>query len=255
MAVRGVTDPVLRQLLTEIEERPRDVSLHRKLGLLCWRSGRLVEAVIEFRKILVIQPGHREAPFALAALHHQRGHFAKAYELLFGIACPENSRSIEKRNHGLPVLNPGALVFTAGDFPSPYDSIEWKDFFEELEKKVRTQSEFIERRMREGVLCLEHRCYDKAIRIFTFLATLDRRNPLIRLHRAAALSARRRDAEAEMEFHEAIMLQPTNPIAYKGLGQVRARRGDEAKARQAFEQVLKLDPADVEARRWIERTG
>lgn len=214
-----------------------------------------MEATIEFRKILVIQPGHREAPFALAAIHHQRGLMSKAYELLFGIACPDNARAVDKRNHSLPALNLNALVFTAADFPPPYNKLDWKEFFEELEKRVRTQTDFLERRVREGVLCLEHRCYDKAIRIFTFLATIDRRNPLIRLHRAAALSARRRDAEAEMEFNEAIMLQPTNPAAYKGLGQVRARRGDETKARQAFEQVLKLDPEDMEARRWLGRVA
>ncbi len=255
MSVRGVTDPVLRQLLADIEKNPRDVSLHRKHGLLRWRNGELIEAVIEFRKILVIQPVNREAPFALAALHHQRKMHAKAYEILFGIACPDNSRAVDKRNHSLPVLNLNALVFSCSSFPAPYDKVEWRDLFEELEQKVKMQTSFIEQRIREGVLCIEHRCYDKAIRIFTFLAAFDRRNPLIRLHRAAALSARRRDAEAEMEFNEAIMLQPTNPAAYKGLGQVRARRGDDTKARQAFEQVLKLDPEDGEARRWLERIG
>lgn len=254
MTPRGITDPDLYPLLSEIEKLPRDVNLHRRLGLLLWKKGRLLEAWIEFRKIIRIQPENHEAPFAMAAISHQRGQFHKTYEFLFTVACPD-MRAADKRHHCLPILNLNALVFTSSHFPAPYNSVEWKDLFEEMERRLRTNAGYVEQQIKEGVICLEHRCYDKAIRIFTFLALLDRRNALIRLHRAAALSARRRDAEAEMEYNEAIMLQPTNPDAYKGLGLVRARRGDEAKARQCFEQVLKLNPEDSEARRWIEKSG
>lgn len=249
MRVKTPPDPH-RELRKRIEGKPRDVELHRELGFKLWREEDLLNALIEFRKVLVINPANREAPFAIAAISFRRGHFRKAFETLFDIACPEN----------LPTPHPDAidlrrLEFITRVFPAPFDNVDWKELFAETEKKVRLDADYMEARIKEGRVCLEQRCYDKAIRIFTRLAVLEPRNAIVRLHRAMALSSRRRDAEAEREFSETLMLQPKNVDAYKGLGMIRARRGDIDKARSAFQQVVRLDPDDADARRWLEKTG
>ncbi|MEK8023821.1 MAG: tetratricopeptide repeat protein [Candidatus Hydrogenedentota bacterium] len=239
-----------KELRRRIEKKPRDAELHRELGFKLWKEGDLINALIEFRKVLRINPANREAPFALAAISRERGQFQKAFEILFDIACPES----------MPTPHPDAFELRRLEhqmriFPAPYDTIDWKEFFAETERRVRVDPAYSESRMKEGRICLEQKCYDKAIRTFTRLAVLEPRNALVRLHRAMALSARRRDAEAEKEFSETLLLQPKNAAAYKGLGIIRARRGDLEKARYAFTQVLQLDPQDAEARRWLEKTG
>lgn len=240
----------LLALVRKVEASPRDAALHRELGLKLWHAGRLVDALLEFRKILKIDPASREAVFALAAISFERAQPWKTHEHLFDIVVPGELGSSRE-----PSFRWSALEKRFAGFPSPYDRIDWRGLFEESEKKVRLDAGFAERMVKEGEVCHQQRCYDKAIRIFTRLAVLEPRNPEVRLRRAMALSARRRDAEAENEFAEAILLQPLNAQAYKGLAMVRARAGETEKAKAAFEQVLKLDPADPDARRWLEKTG
>jgi tetratricopeptide (TPR) repeat protein len=249
MAASSQSDEFL-ELIRKVEAAPRDAGLHRELGLKYWHAGRLVDALVEFRKMLKIDAADREAVFALAAISFDRAQPWKTHEHLFEIV---SSSDFEPGRH--PEFRWTALEKRFASFPAPYDRIDWRELFEDAEKKIRLDPGYAERAIKEGGVCHQQRCYDKAIRIFTRLAVLDPRNPEVRLRRAMALSARRRDAEAETEFAEAILLQPLNPEAYKGLALVRARTGETEKAKAAFEQVLKLDPADPDARRWLEKTG
>lgn len=238
------------ELLRAINGAPLDAALHRRIGLVFWKEGQLVEALIAFRKVARINHANREAPFAMAGISIDRGFHPKAFEFLFDVACPE-----ALVNPTGDVIDWKKLEYNSHDFPSPYNRAEWREIYLDAEKRTKTNTQYRESRLKEGVLCIEQKCYEKAIRIFTRLAVLEPRSPIIRLHRAMALSARRKDAEAEKEFSEAIMLQPKNPEAYKGLALIRARRGDDDKARSAFEQVIKLDPTDEVAREWLQKAS
>ncbi len=240
----------VRELVRALEKEPRDLSLHRKLGLLRWNRRELTEALIEFRKIHLIEPKNREALFAMAAISLERGHHAKAFEFLFAIAFREDA--IGRKGEPFDMTR---LVHRSRDFPPPYDKADWEEMFRDLDRRVRTDRAYMESAERQGNLCLQQRCYEKAIRIYARLSILEPRNAAARLSLATALSARRRDGEAEAEFNQAILLEPKNPAGYKGIALIRARRGEDEKARAAFEQVLVLDPDDDDARRWIARTG
>lgn len=220
------------------------------MGILFWKNGELLEALVAFRKVLRVDPENRETLFAQAAISIERGYHHKGFEILFDIGCPETPI-----NPAGNVIDRKTFDFHSADFPEPYDRADWNHVFEETEKKIRIDSTYRESRLKEGLLCLEQKCYEKAIRIFTRLAVLEPRNAIVRLHRAMALSARRKDFEAEREFSEAIMLQPRNAAAYKGLAQVRVRCGDDEKARSAFEQVIAINPDDIEAQQWLARVG
>lgn len=226
-------EPVL-ELRRRIDAAPRDASLHERLGLMLWKKGELLDAVIEFRKVRRIDPGDAGAVFALAALSHQRRQFHKAFEYLFDLAQGDKN-----------------LPQHWGTFPDPYDKIDWPALLTELTESARKDRRYLEAAMKEGFLCLEQRCTEKALRIFTRLVALAPRHAQFRLHRALALAEDRRESEAEAEFAEVLLLEPKSAAAYKGLALLRAKKGENEKARQYFEEVLKIAPEDPDAKQWV----
>lgn len=74
----------------------------------------------------------------------------------------------------------------------------------------------------------------------------------LRLLRARALMALRRDAEAQTEISECLRLEPRFGAAYRLLGELAARRDEIASAKIFLREALRLDPGDAEAREWLE---
>jgi tetratricopeptide (TPR) repeat protein len=73
----------------------------------------------------------------------------------------------------------------------------------------------------------------------------------LRLLRARALMALRRDAEAQTEISECLRLEPRFGAAYRVLGELAARRDESASAKIFLREALRLDPDDEEARAWL----
>ncbi len=70
----------------------------------------------------------------------------------------------------------------------------------------------------------------------------------LRLLRARALMALRRDAEAQTEIRECLQLEPQAGAAYRLLGELAARRDEIESAKIFLHEALRLDPDDSEAR-------
>lgn len=77
-------------------------------------------------------------------------------------------------------------------------------------------------------------------------------NVNLRLLRARALMALRRDAEAQNEISECLRLEPGFGAAYRVLGELAARRDEIESAKIFLHEALRLDPDDTEAREWLE---
>jgi tetratricopeptide (TPR) repeat protein len=241
------------EIIQTLKTNPNDAANQRRLGLLLWREKKLVEALIQFRKILVIdrrvmldERMITEARFAIAGIEFERHHDAKAWEELFDLAF----RAGKISGHS----NPIDLRFFEKrwrDFPPPFDGTVWSEIFERCAETVRRDAGYRERAIKSAQVSLETRGHEKALRIYTRLVVLEPRNHEYRLLRGAALSSRKRDEEATRDYKEAILLEPRNPRGYKGLALVQARRGEKDAARDAYEQVLRIDPADEEARTWL----
>lgn len=80
----------------------------------------------------------------------------------------------------------------------------------------------------------------------------DPANVNLRLLRARALMALRRDAEAQTEISECLRLEPGFGAAYRVLGELAARRDEIESAKIFLHEALRLDPGDTEAREWLE---
>jgi tetratricopeptide (TPR) repeat protein len=80
----------------------------------------------------------------------------------------------------------------------------------------------------------------------------DPSNIHLRLIRARALMALRRDAEAQNEIRECLAIEPGLPSAYRLLGELAARRDENESAKIFLNEALRLDPSDVEAREWLD---
>jgi tetratricopeptide (TPR) repeat protein len=74
--------------------------------------------------------------------------------------------------------------------------------------------------------------------------------PLL-LVRARARMALRRDLDAQADLRDVIRLDPTCGLAYRLLGQLAARRNENASAAVFFGEALRLDPDDREANDWL----
>ena len=77
-------------------------------------------------------------------------------------------------------------------------------------------------------------------------------NVNLRLLRARALMALRRDAEAQTEISECLRIEPGFSAAYRVLGELAARRDEIESAKIFLREALRLDPHDSEAREWLE---
>jgi len=77
-------------------------------------------------------------------------------------------------------------------------------------------------------------------------------NVHLRLLRAKALMALRRDAEAQTEISECLRVEPGFAAAYRLLGELAARRDETESAKIFLREALRLDPDDAEAREWLE---
>lgn len=74
--------------------------------------------------------------------------------------------------------------------------------------------------------------------------------PLL-LIRARARIALRHDLEAQADLRDVIRLDPTSGLAYRLLGELAARRDENASAAVFFREALRLDPGDREAHDWL----
>lgn len=80
----------------------------------------------------------------------------------------------------------------------------------------------------------------------------DPENLNLRLLRARALMALRRDAEAQVEIRECLRIEPRCGAAYRSLGELAARRDEIESAKIFLREALRLDPGDSEAREWLD---
>jgi len=74
--------------------------------------------------------------------------------------------------------------------------------------------------------------------------------PMLML-RARCHIALRRDLDAQADLRDIIRLDPQNPLAYRLLGELAARRDENDSAAIFFREALRLDPDDREAADWL----
>src|ERR1700704_1083073 len=74
--------------------------------------------------------------------------------------------------------------------------------------------------------------------------------PLL-LIRARAQIALRRDLDAQADLRDIIRLDPRCGVGYRLLGELAARRDENAPAALFFREALRLDPDDREAHDWL----
>jgi tetratricopeptide (TPR) repeat protein len=74
--------------------------------------------------------------------------------------------------------------------------------------------------------------------------------PLLMI-RARARIALRLDLDAQADLREIVRLDPHRALAYRLLGELAARRNENAAAAELFRETLRLDPDDREALDWL----
>jgi tetratricopeptide (TPR) repeat protein len=97
----------------------------------------------------------------------------------------------------------------------------------------------------------EARHFPGVVALVTDALDHDPRSIPLRLMRARAQIALRRDVDAQHDLREVIRLDPALGVAYRLLGELAARRDENESAAIFFREALRLDPDDREATDWL----
>ncbi len=98
----------------------------------------------------------------------------------------------------------------------------------------------------------EARHFPGVVAIATDALEQDPEHIELRLLRARAYIALRRELEAQSDLRELIRLAPQSGVAYRLIGELSARRDENESAAIFFREALRLDPDDREAAEWLQ---
>lgn len=94
--------------------------------------------------------------------------------------------------------------------------------------------------------------HDEAITTLKRALTLDERNEHLHFRLGEVYAQVKQYDAAAQEFGEAVRLNPLVPAAYVELGRLHLLRGELAKAMDAWEGALRLDPSNASLRQQLE---
>jgi tetratricopeptide (TPR) repeat protein len=111
-----------------------------------------------------------------------------------------------------------------------------------------------------GAYILQHR-WNKAVKVLEPVAKAHPKNAMLWINLAAAYLGRletagpRQQEQAIAAYERAIQADPHTPNAHYHLGLIHKERGDLNRACAHFQRALETDPADRDARNWLDRLG
>jgi tetratricopeptide (TPR) repeat protein len=111
-----------------------------------------------------------------------------------------------------------------------------------------------------GAYILQRR-WNKAVKVLEAVAKVHPKNAMLWTNLAAAYLGRletagpRQQEQAIGAYEKALQADPHTPNAHYHLGLIHKERGDLNRACAHFQRALETDPADRDARRWLDHLG
>jgi tetratricopeptide (TPR) repeat protein len=210
--------PLLEQALAAGAEGFADI--HNMLGVIYHDMGDLARAQERFEAALRINPNYTEAILNLSVTYNDVGRYGEARKLMEHLGRAQDVRqgSID----GLERFAKGKIANLHADVAQAYyDSGLLNEAIEELTKAIRLCGDFVDLRVRLGVMLTEAQRFD----------------------------------EARGQFEESVKVRPDYPQAriYLGVNHHKAGRRDDAIAQ--WRAVLAKDPANRSARMYLRLVG
>lgn len=122
------------------------------------------------------------------------------------------------------------------------------------EQKKDAHSILIRKQFVRGIEELKKSNYQVAADIFKWVTKEDPKNPNALSYLSLALSnIQRRSKDAEKALLDAIRLEPFNSRHFSDLGKIYLKAGITKRAQQQFEEALKLDPGNTDAKEGLDK--
>jgi tetratricopeptide (TPR) repeat protein len=217
------------QSVTELV--PECVEACYKLGDMCARQGKPIEAESNYRRVLELRPSSFEAMNGLGLLLMDKGQPEEAARL-FAQALRMNPKFAQVH------VNLGLLDARLGKL----DAAE-----AHYREALRCDPESVAALINLGNLLAARQKYAEAMDHYLQALRVRSNQPAVHLAVANSLAALGRGPEAVSHYREAIRLDPGLAEAHFNLGVALAKQGNLLEATTSFDQACRLNPNDAQA--------
>jgi spermidine synthase len=216
---------------------PLQVDEHLLFGYLQQKEGKQQEAILEYQKVLELEPNHLEARYNLALLYQKENQLEKAIQEYIKVL-------IKDPNHQYSMIGLG----TAYDGLKKYDlAIQ---IFEEAQK-LHPNNPLILYNL--GEVFRKKKDYQNARKAWEDALKIDPNDAKVHSALGSLFATQSKFEAAEVEFLLALKTNPMDPETLGNLGILYARIGDRKSAIQMLIRALQIDPKNVRLRSNLEK--
>jgi tetratricopeptide (TPR) repeat protein len=236
---RGQFQDVVAQARDLLRRTPGNADLLTRLGAAQFRLGQLGEAERTFRKALVSLPGHAQALLGLGNALLTQGKVSEAVTVF---------ESLSKQV-------PGHLQLRRTLARAYIEANRFADAEALLQTLVQSDPKDVESWYGLGLLNYRNGYYAAALKALDTALGLSAQHLDARIHRAGALDALGRVAEAEADFQKLLKTPAlrTHAGLQLGYGQLLLQSGRNEEALSRFDQAIQLAPESSDAHLWRAR--
>ena len=233
----------LQEALEELEKaakiEPTNTVTFFNLGVLQEKLKRPDQALIAYQHSVQNDPKNFEAQYLLGLVQLRKGLFA------------ESKESLQQASQ----IKPGDVRVHLG-LAEVYENLGDRGMAEaSLRRVVATAPSNVVALINLGIILIEDKRYQDAVRVLEKAGEVDRKNPRVwsALGRAQLELGLMKEAERNLKL--ALELDNSNPFAHNNLGVLYQRLGRAALARSEFEAALTIHPELEVARKNLESVG
>jgi spermidine synthase len=216
---------------------PLYIDEHLLFGYLQQKEGKRQQAILEYRKVLELEPNHLEARYNLALLYQKENQLENAIQEYINVL-------IKDPNHLYSMIGLG----TAYDAMNEYElSIQ---IFEEA-RKLHPNDPLILYNL--GEVFRKKKEFQKARKTWEDALKIDPNDAKIHSALGSLFATQSKFEAAEVEFLLALKTDPMDPETLGNLGILYARIGDRKSAMQMLIRALQIDPQNKRLSSYLEK--
>jgi len=224
---------------TTLARNPDSYLAHESLGDVLLRKGQVDEALVHFRRALVIQPGFAEAHCNLGIALDQQGRTDEAIVQL--------RKALElQADYPIADNNLGSIFSRQGQVD---EAMAW------FRRALAVQPDYSRAGNNLGIALAQKGLVDEAIAQFQKVLEFHPDQAEAHYNLGVAFAQQQRLDEAIVQFRKALVARPDYAEAHYNLGLALGQKGLVDEAVAEFQETLRLKPADADAKERLRTLG
>jgi Flp pilus assembly protein TadD len=216
---------------------PNKARPHNNLGAALARRGSFAEAVVNYRKVLLLKPDYAEAHYGLGAIRQRQGRFESAQRHY--VDALNSKPDYPEAHHNL-----GVLLYRQGRLQAAV---------EHYRAALRIKADYAQAHNNLGAAFDDLGQIDRAL--YHYREALKIEPNLAGAHNNLGIAlAMQGDLKAAIShFSEALRINPDDALTHSNQGNALAGAGRYAEATRHYHAALQINPDDAEVRRNLEK--